>query len=212
MAVNWDELKTEYVTGTISVRGLAQKYGLSRTTIAHNCKNGNWVEERRRYRNRVVTKTVDLCAQRDMTRLFRIMDGTKKALDVALGALDDDKQFYTYRDEVREKYDVPVDPATGEAWDPDTSDGMGVVEYQRVLDVESKKLDTRSLKDLVTILKDLTTMTRELYDLPTAAQDEQRKIALERLEMEKRKADQGDTDDDETGVVFLPPRLEAKDE
>lgn len=209
MAVNWDELKTEYVTGTISVRGLAQKYGLSRTTVAHNCKNGKWVEERRRYRDRVVTKTVDLCAQRDMSRLFRIMDGTKKALDVALGALDDDRQFYTYRDEVREKYDVPVDPATGEAWDPDTSDGMGVIEYQRVLDVESKKLDTRSLKDLVTILKDLTAMTRELYDLPTAAQDEQRKIALARLEMDKKKADAERADDeDETGVILLPTVME----
>lgn len=201
MAVNWDELKTEYVTGTISVRGLAQKYGLSRTTVAHNCKNGNWVEERRRYRDRVVTKTVDLCAQRDMSRLFKIMDGTKKALDVALGALDDDKQFYTYRDEVREKYDVPVDPTTGEAWDPDTSDGMGVVEYQRVLDVESKKLDTRSLKDLVAILKDLTAMTRELYDLPTAAQDEQRRIALARLEMDKKKAEAGETSGNITIVV-----------
>lgn len=56
--MDWDKLKREYVTGQISYRKLAEKYGVPFGTLKHNAKVGNWCEERTRYRDRVNTKSI----------------------------------------------------------------------------------------------------------------------------------------------------------
>lgn len=45
--VNWEAIKTEYVGGK-SIRNLADKYGISQSTISAKVVRGKWTEERNR--------------------------------------------------------------------------------------------------------------------------------------------------------------------
>jgi hypothetical protein len=72
------------------------------------------------------------------------------------------------------------------------------------------KVDTRALKDTVSVLKDLTALARDFYDIPTAAQREQREINRERLEIEKKRAEQGEASGNIT--IIVPKDAEGLDE
>ena len=64
------------------------------------------------------------------------------------------------------------------------------------------KKDTKALKDLTGAVKDLLYSVRNLYGLPTQGEREAQRIAAERLEMDRRKA-QLDEDSDKTITVEL---------
>ena len=62
-----------------------------------------------------------------------------------------------------------------------------------------------ALKDLTGVLKDLTGLVRDLYGIPTQAQAEAQRIAAERLELDRKKAEDGSTDTHaELEIVGLP--------
>ena len=66
-------------------------------------------------------------------------------------------------------------------------------------------MDTKALKDLTGVLKDLTGLVRDLYGIPTQAQAEAQRIAAERLELERKKAEAGSGGTQETlEIVGLP--------
>lgn len=209
--IDWDAVKTEYITTDASQSELAKKYGCKRSTVGERCRKEKWVEERGKYRASLVQKAIDLRAREDANHLSELLGAAEMITGIAVEALTNSRHLYTYQVERRERYTVPIDSESGDIWSEDT-DGVPIAERQWTEDRVSDAINTRALKDLASIVKEMTGLIRDFYDLPTAAQDEQRKIALQRLEIEKRKADQGDADDDETGVVFLPPRLEAQDE
>ena len=43
----WRAIKAEYIASTISYRKLAEKYGVSRTTLERKAKEERWTELRR---------------------------------------------------------------------------------------------------------------------------------------------------------------------
>jgi hypothetical protein len=171
--VDWNLLKTEYVTTTISYRGLSEKYGVSVNSIYHKSKDEGWGELRREYIDKTFTKTMDKSAEKNAARLNRLIEATTKAVDIAADALKDERQFYRYVTD------------TGE--------------------LELSKLDTKSLREFTAALKDLNTLMRDFYNIPTPGEAEARRIAAERLALEKRRVDAGEVDEAETGVIMLPP-------
>lgn len=58
---------------------------------------------------------------------------------------------------------------------------------------EEKPVDSRTLKDLVQATKELAAVLRDIHGVPTVAEDRSYRLAAERLEIEKKRADQGDT-------------------
>lgn len=179
--VDWVAIKAEYIATTISQRELAEKYGVSHSTIRRRCEKESWVAARERYERDVSAKVAQKNANKEVNRLSRLIDATTKAIDVAMEAFEDEKQFNRHI-----VYESPL-PGVSEA-------------KERVF----AKVDTKALKDLTGVLKDLTGLMRDFYAIPTPAQAEAQRIAAERLELEKRKADASDDDDDETGVVLIP--------
>lgn len=187
---DWKAIKTEYITTDISYRKLAQKYGIHYKAVSQKGKAEKWVELRAEYRAKTITKTIEKASDREADRLARLMDTTSRAIDVTVKAFEDAEQF--------NRYLVETGPKSN----------------RQTVEKVFQKVDTKALKDLTSVLKDLTGLMRDFYDIPTPAQAEARRIAGERLELEKRKSAVGmDDDDDETGVILLPPVKEvAEDE
>ena len=192
--VNWEKIKLEYITTDTSQTKLAKKYGVPLSNIARRCTKEKWVELRDNYKRDVTVKTAKKSANREANRLARLMDTTSKAIDVTVKAFGDPDQFNRYIVERREKYGFPT--ANGE---DDTS-----LLAERTWSEEQVfcKMDTKALKDMTAVLKDLTALMRDFYNLPTPAQAEAQRIAAERLELERRKADAAENDTDGIEVTF----------
>lgn len=54
---DWTKIKTEYVTGDISLRKLAEKNGVSYSQIAKKAASENWVSIRKQQRIKIESKT-----------------------------------------------------------------------------------------------------------------------------------------------------------
>ena len=61
---NWDKLQREYITTGISYRALAEKYGVSFSTLRDRAQREKWPELRESQRNKTVTNTVQKTAER----------------------------------------------------------------------------------------------------------------------------------------------------
>lgn len=198
--IDWAAIKTEYITTDTSYRRLSAKYGVSIAQICNVSKSEGWLEQRERHKNNVFTKACRKAEAKEVDRLARIGIAAGKALDVAVGAFEDEQQFNKYLVERREKY----------AGDIEGPDGELLAERQWVEEQIYTKLDTKALKDLTAVLKDLTGIIRNVYGMPTQAEDAAQKLASERLDIEKQRLELdraragGDEDDYETGVVLLP--------
>ena len=195
--VNWESIKVEYITTDISLRKLAKKYDIPQSNINRRCSNEKWVEQREQYKSKVTAKTVEKSANRESSRLARLMDTTSKAIDVAVKAFGDPDQFNRYIVEKRERYGLPV-----HIGDDETGDAALISERTWSEEQIFAKVDTRALKDLTAVLKDLTGLMRDFYNLPTPAQEEAQRIAKERLELDKQKADAAKNDMNEIEITF----------
>ena len=196
MAVDWQTIKTEYITSNTSYRKLCQKHGVSYTTLSNRAVNEGWVEERTQYRTKTLSKTLEKSANREANRLARLMDTTSKAIDVTVKAFADEQQFNRYLIERKEKYCVPDIEESGDG------DVTAVSERQWTEEQIFKKIDTKALRDLTSALKDLTGLMRDFYNIPTPAQAEAQRIAAERLEIDKRKVDAGDDSKGSIEIIF----------
>lgn len=56
--MDWDKLKREYITTTISYRGLAAKYKVPLSNLNRIASRDKWYEQREQYRHRVDTKSL----------------------------------------------------------------------------------------------------------------------------------------------------------
>ena len=204
--VDWKTIKSEYITTETSYRKLAQKYGVHFKAVSQKGKSEGWVELRKAYKVKTITKAIEKSAERDSDRLAALMDTTTKAIGVAVKAFEDEQQFNRYLVERREKYAFPTRADEVE----DIDEVSLLSERQWTEEKIFSKVDTKALKDLTAVLKDLTGLMRDFYNIPTPAQAEAQRIASERLEMDKRKNAVGDDEEDETGVIILPPTLSAE--
>lgn len=195
---DWDALKMEYVTTKTSYAKLAEKYGISISQIKIVAARDGWTKERKKFAADVQQKAYKKACSHEADRLARLITATTGAIDVAMRAIGDDEQFNRYLVERREKYAVPVADEAAE-------DGELLLERQWTEERMYQKVDTKALKDLTGVLKDLTGLVRDLYGIPTQAQAEAQRIAAERLELDRKKAEDGSTDTHaELEIVGLP--------
>lgn len=57
MAVDWLKIKTEYINGHISYRKLAEKYGVSESSLTRKAISEGWKAEREAQRSKIEAKT-----------------------------------------------------------------------------------------------------------------------------------------------------------
>lgn len=195
--VDWAPIRTEYITTKCSYRQLSEKYGVAIGNISKVSVREHWKEQREQFVQKAFKKAEEKAANKEANRLARLIDATTKAIDVAMEAFEDEKQFNRYMVEKKEKYAVPLEQ----------EDGTMIDERQWVEEKTFAKVDTKALKDLTGVLKDLTTLMRDFYNIPTPAQAEAQRIAAERLELEKKKTEADNTTD---GIEIIFPG-EAED-
>ena len=87
--IDWEAIKTEYITTDLSYRQLGQKHGLSHQMIAVRGKSGGWVELRRQYKAKVTAKTVEKMASKKASQRVRVADLADKLLDKLEQAIDE---------------------------------------------------------------------------------------------------------------------------
>lgn len=56
--MDWNAIKTEYITTSISYRKLAEKHNVSKVTLSHRAKQEKWVELRKQHNDKIITKSV----------------------------------------------------------------------------------------------------------------------------------------------------------
>ena len=183
--VDWEKIRIEYVTTRCSYRQLSEKYGVAIGNISKVSVREHWKEQRERFVHDVYKKAEEKEKRSQVDRLARLTKATTKAVDVAMKALDDENQFNRYI----------------------ISEGIGGGATE-TKEMEFAKVDTKALKELTGVLKDLTALMRDFYNIPTPAQAEAQRIAAERLELERKKAE-ADNDADMTVNVVLEGDLDT---
>lgn len=175
--VNWEKLKSEYISGGLSYRALAEKYGVVPSVVSARGSKEGWYKSRIKFQNDVVKKAVRK-QERKQSDIFskelKLLGKLEKALDKAL---DDSDQFYRYLD-------------------TEGIDGsFGVVEAVH------PKMDMRAVKDAMSVIKMVESTKRQMKGILSMDQQESLAMAREKLELEKRKVDISEPDGD-IKVVF----------
>jgi uncharacterized protein YjcR len=88
--VDWSAIKTEYITDeSTSYRKLAEKYGVSYTSIGERARKEGWAEERERFLNKTLSKTLNAISKKQAKRASRVQMVAAKLLKKIEAAVDD---------------------------------------------------------------------------------------------------------------------------
>lgn len=77
---DWQKIKTEYITTDISLRKLAEKYGIRYATVQDRSKKEEWITLRDQHR----TSTVSKILERDTQQKLSSAEKLNKAADLLL--------------------------------------------------------------------------------------------------------------------------------
>lgn len=91
--VNWHKIRAEYISGTSQVK-LAQKYHVSKDTVAKHCRKEGWTTERNRAKEEVAEKVIQKTAEKAADNATIAADIKHKGL-MLLNKLFDDFAKYT---------------------------------------------------------------------------------------------------------------------
>ena len=92
----WQKIKAEYIAGGTSYRKLADKYGVSRTTLERKAKDEKWSELRRQAEGKAEAKMVNAISEKNAKiddKYFRLVD---KLFDKAEEVIDNTPVWQAY--------------------------------------------------------------------------------------------------------------------
>ena len=192
--MDWLKIKTEYITTDISYRGLAEKYGVSKSQIYKVGGEEGWVELREQHRSKVVAKSVKKIEEKKAKQAAKVGDLADKLLIKLEQAIEElDQTMVTHKTKTREiKYE------DGSA--PGKPTRETIREEEELLAVESV-IDRGGLRLLTAALKELQAIKGEITDL-------ERREKEARIDALRRSSMTADGEDDDTGVILLAPRRE----
>ena len=181
--MDWQQIKTEYITTDTSYRKLAAKYGVSSQAICVKSKQEGWIELREQFKNKTLAKTVEKVAEKKAKQAAKVTDLADKLLVKLEQAIDE--------------LDLTV---TTHKIKTETGNTERTAEYKTA--TPGGTIDRAGLRQLSAVLRDLQAVKGEITDL-------ERKEREARIDALRRSSMTGDGDDDETGIILLPPRREA---
>ena len=83
---DWNAIRAEYISG-VSLRKLADKYGVSRSCIERKCKAEQWTKSRNEARDKATAKAVQKTADAAASNAAKLEKAKGLALDLALEIL-----------------------------------------------------------------------------------------------------------------------------
>ncbi len=187
--MDWNTIKTEYITGDDSYKVLAGKWGVSFRTLSQKGQKEGWFPARLEYRDSVVKKIVrkraSQTAGNTVEKLSRLQTSADAMSELIFNTLADADQFHRYI----------VTRSLG---------GGATEKEERLFD----KVDTKAIRDLTAAMRDLAAVIRSVYDIPTRVEQSAMDIAAAKLEISRKKNEHTDDTDGETGVVELTPVIQ----
>ena len=184
--MDWNAIKTEYITTDTSYRKLAAKYDVSYTAIGNKSRQEGWVEQRNQFINKTVSKTINSISNKKADRLTRIFDASDKLLEKLERAVEElDIQLYKQVNKTKvieyNNFERPDKPTKEIIEETET-----VKEVTTIVDRAGLKAVTDALKNLKEVQ-----MLRSELDM----QEQEARIANLRR--------QAEADDDKDAVVKI---------
>lgn len=185
--VDWNAMRTEYIQGGVSYRELAAKYGVPFRTLADRARAEKWVELREQARNKAVTKTVETVAKQNAKVDDRINRLANRLIDKLEKAVDElDVKTVTMKTTMK----------TGAA--------KVTTEYRKLDREKEGPVDKGGLQQLTNTLRDL----KAILDVRSELDRKEQEARIASL---RAKSAVSDDDDEGTGVILMPPRLDVED-
>ena len=189
VAIDWKKIESDYMANRLTYREIAEKYGVSLSSVARHGRKNGWPEKREQFADRVNTRARSKAEYKKAARraeaLMRLDELAERLLMELEVAMDDEDQLYRH----------VLYVAKGQ-------------QGERVLD----KMDTRSAKDMVETLRTLVEVIRDVKESPGKLDAERLKLQKERLRLDREKAAVGQAETDGTGVAMLAPVAEESAE
>ena len=180
---DWLKIKTEYITTDTSYRKLAEKYGIRYATIQARGQEEGWKLLRDQFRIKTVSKTIEKTSEKKAKQAAKVGDLADKLLVKLEQAIDElDLKVTTHK--------IKTERANQET----------TVEFK--VAEEGGIVDRAGLLQLTNALNKLQTIKGEITDL-------ERREREARIDALRRSSMTADGDDDDTGIILLPPRREA---
>ena len=88
--MDWKRIKAEYIAGGTSLRKLAEKYGVSFSTIQKRSMEEKWGDLRKKNRRKVEEKIIDSVSSKEAKKATDIVDVADKLLEKIYEMLDID--------------------------------------------------------------------------------------------------------------------------
>lgn len=180
MRRDWTPVKADYVTGTLTYRELADKYGIPPSSLMREAVKDGWRAAREQHRKNLVKETVQKSQKDKAKKLNKVRDAVDIIAQRIAKIVEDEQQFHRHVVQV----------------------GLGDGKYE-TREVILQAVNGRALRDVVAALKDITATIRTLYGILTPQEQETLDIARARLRLEERKQ-LGGTDGEPQGVIVLP--------
>lgn len=177
---NWEKIKTEYITGSISVREICNKYKLNKRTVSNRCTNENWVALRKKHREKVVSKAVQKTESPKAKTLAQNLARVERMNAIVDKFLDS---------ELYNKHFVEI------------GYGKGIYHTE---EVEFTKPDTRSIRDMATTIEKMANVSLVLTDFINERDRIMIDLAQQKLEIEKMRLEldkQRNGNDEETEIT-----------
>ena len=86
--IDWKSIKAEYIAGGTSYRKLAEKYGVSFTTLTRTAKRERWVDLRQQAGDKAATKIVEKVSEKQADIGSKILDVADKLIDALSTYID----------------------------------------------------------------------------------------------------------------------------
>ena len=86
--MDWKRIKAEYIAGGTSYRKLADKYGVSPTTLTKVAGRERWVEARQQADTKKTSKIIDAVSDKEAKKAVDIIDVADRLLDKMTELMD----------------------------------------------------------------------------------------------------------------------------
>lgn len=176
--MDWQEVKTEYVTTDTSYRKLAKKYGVSSTAICNRAKTEDWISLREQFLNEEFTETVKKIQKKESDRMARIMDASDRLLEKIERAIDElNIQMVTHKTKTK-----TIEYRNSERPDKPTKE---IIEEEEKLIECTSVIDRIGLQKLTASLLNL----KEIQNLKSEADIREQEARIAKLEKDAEDED-----------------------
>ena len=164
---DWDKIRTEYITTDLSLKDIAEKYGVQQRLVNTKSAEQGWVDQRKKYNAKVVEKAVNKVATKRANQLAKELTIADNISNVLKKALEDAEQFNRYI--------------------IDTTTRVDGTEIRTSEEKTFEKVDMRALKDAAAALRLVEEMKRSMAGILRVEEINRNRREEKRLRLEEEK-------------------------